>query len=46
MIHGILIMGVMVTITLGATAIITTPGLVQSANALKGMWRRKLGSQF
>ena len=35
MIHGILIIGVMVTITLGATAIITTPGLVQSANALK-----------
>lgn len=35
MIHGILIIGVMVTITLGATAFITTPGLVQSANALK-----------
>ncbi len=35
MIHGILIIGVMVTITLGATAIIITPGLIQSANALK-----------
>ena len=35
MIHGILIIGVMVTITLGATAIITTPGLVGWANALK-----------
>ena len=35
MIQGIFIIGVMVTLTLGATAIITTPGLVQSANSLK-----------